>query len=75
MLEVVIFVAINSCTAKDPAVIVVATKFVIVELFEYKAPVLIEEVARIVPTVIPVASIDPVLVAVATTLEIVARGA
>ena len=38
MFEVVIFVAINSCTAKDPAVIVVATKFVIVELVAYKAP-------------------------------------
>jgi hypothetical protein len=32
-------------------------------------------VARIVPTVIPVASIDPELTAVATTLLIVANGA
>ena len=38
-------------------------------------PALIWEVARIVATVIPVASMDPVLVAVATTLLMVASGA
>ena len=58
-----------------PTVIPVALIFSIVPLGAYKFPALIELVAKIVATVIPVASIDPEDKLVETTLLIVAKGA